>query len=504
MSDAAERGRASLLDNTVKDDEDDDDEAEPSFCTFAVTGRQPEFQAIFVCNECFQEEQGEIGEAATDSQYDSGQHNPMPLCICQACADVCHDGHFHEVDYIGMGPATCDCNISGKCKIHEQSRREAKRLGIRQRMDVGKEPNDDDVCDGDDVSPASMIQEAFEISMLRDTTLTKRLIEQAKELIQRTKETHWVDKSLIHSGIALSELELLAWKIYQCHLETYSDTLFNATDNDGGGAEWWVQVKPLENPSPSTCGIDLHYDKDEALAESFGLASFPALSTVTYLIGTSPNAPPTVVLDHTYTQGEEEVMSQLLVSRPRAGKHLVFDGRLLHGAPYHPDLQPLETTNTHVNDKEECKLRVTFLVNIWNDRRPANVQILDDQIRQSMLVGLPQGIDSPLVDSLQMNKVGISTATLQTEHDLPEGRQERIELSFVSDKGTLGTGDENGLVVVTFPPPQFEDSVLVTFGPGMQAYLEYLQEDDGNEESTIQYVKNQLESEAPGKQSDYV
>ena len=71
-----------------------------------------------------------------------------------------------------------------------------------------------------------------------------------------------------------------------------------------------MQVKPVdEASSSSTCGIDLHYDKDEALAESFGLGSFPTLSTVTYLTGASSKAPPTILLDHTYTQGEEEVMS---------------------------------------------------------------------------------------------------------------------------------------------------------------------------------------------------
>jgi hypothetical protein len=90
---------------------------------------------------------------------------------------------------------------------------------------------------------------------------------------------------------------------------------------------------------------------------------------------------------------------------------------------------------------------------------------------------------------------------INTEDDLPEKSQLRIELPFVS-KGTdiiweneldkdftqrmaevkVGEdeddadGEENdsGLVVVTFPPPpSCHDTILLSFGPGMQAYLDH-------------------------------
>ena len=74
-------------------DPDDEDEAPElpaacNYCTFAVTGATTSFQPIFVCHECFNE--------------NSGDRN-VPLCICQACADLCHDSNDHDVEYIGMG-----------------------------------------------------------------------------------------------------------------------------------------------------------------------------------------------------------------------------------------------------------------------------------------------------------------------------------------------------------------------------------------------------------------
>jgi hypothetical protein len=500
-----------------------DDIEDPIFCTFAVTGNQPDFQSIFVCNDCFQIDVGERDReevAIADGEEEEEQllllslhHYNTTLCICQACADVCHEGNFHDTVYVGMGPATCDCNLSGKCQLYERSLMEAMRLGIplqpqlRQNQHVddqedGKNNNYDMATSTTEITPLPDLMKIkmFNIPQLKDATIASRLVDQANELIRHTKETHWVDKSHITTATNLSDLELLAWNIYQYHLVMYQDILDDCRD---GGAEWWVQVKALDEASSPTnnCGIDLHYDKDEALAESFGLGSFPTLSTVTYLTSGLSNSPPTIVLDHTYPQEEEEVMSQLLLSRPRRGKHLVFDGRLLHGAPYHPKLQhPWKEKNQETNH-----WRVTVLVNIWKDRRPANVQILDNNIRQSLVSLQPDS--KPLFSiPLSMQTLSIPTIQLDKEDQLPEQLQERIELPFVSDKGALGTNNvegQCGMMVVTFPPPPFEDSVLVLFGPGMQAYLEYVQE-EAKEETAHLSISEELEFDLPSKQSDYV
>lgn len=528
-------------DDDREDDDDQDDDGTCVCCTHAVTGNIPSFQAIFVCHACFEndqldedeevEEEEEKDTAAAVNSHQHHQQGKTPLCICQGCANACHDGDFHDVEYIGMGPSYCDCHCMNKCHIYEKSLVEAARLGLQQDQAVlSKETKNEpllDDADDHDSGKNGVMHQIFDIESLQDETVATYLVQQAHELIRHTKETHWIDRHTIElQESKLCSFENLAWNIYKAHCGRFK---VSATHDDGeddhsaGGAEWWVQVKEttsvanVDNGSPkkssasstSTSSIDLHYDKDEALAESFGLGSFPTLSTVTYLTPATLAAAPTIVLDHTYTQGEEEVMSTMLVSRPRVGKHLVFDGRMLHGAPSSPLL--LQTVNDDTkavnsdgngsfpngtDGAQEARgaTRVTFLVNIWNHRKPANVMVLDSEIRQKLLEG--SNIDSTML-LVEMTPQSIPVVSVNKEEDLPEKLRRRIELPFVSkgtqitwenelDQGMKGAvndnedqddEDDSGLVVVTFPPPPFDGSgaLLIRFAAGMQAYLDYLQ-----------------------------
>ena len=587
-------------------DEEKEDLGERSFCTLAVTGTDPTFQAIFLCNECFLDSPPEstTNTGGTTATASTGAEAPLrqaPLCVCQACAEFCHGDGYHDVEYIGMGPSYCDCSRLGNCKLHEKSLREAERLGIVPNSSRQQEQERDAVTTPPPPPPITQqspsedyfVREAFDISILQQvenenkntrSPLASQLVEQARELIRHTKETHWIDETVVGNNRNAGEadasdqkqlclLESLAWSIYQSHRERYKNTLFcdNDGDNDGGGAEWWVQVKNIstcnscpveddsadENDTLDACrnnggtlrplassSIDLHYDKDEALAESFGIGSFPALSTVTYLTAESTIAAPTIVFDHTYTQGEDEVMSSMMVSRPRIGKHICFDGRLLHGAPYHPSLLPYSSPSSNKDEPREGTVppiiqnrddsregsgkplfRVTFLVNIWNDRRPSSVQVLDDAIRDSVL-SLPQ-LESITEDEgallflaqpgngLPMTPLAIPRVSYEEEGDLPETLKNRIELPFVSNLGDDDDDDDDNekdeggsTVVVTFPPPPTDDCVLVTFGPGLQAYMDYNygpEEDDGDAESNAAEADDESShSPIPNPQSDYV
>lgn len=563
-------------------DEEKEDLDENRFCTLAVTGTHPTFQAIFLCNECFVDSSPESGNASAEAPS-----SESPLCVCQACAEVCRDDGYHEVEYIGMGPSYCDCSRMGNCKLHEKSLREAERLGMVPKDGRQREA----MCSTQTSSSEDFIRDTFDISMLQRvesgnarSTLATLLVEQARELIRHTKETHWIDEAVIGAnndgnGDASNQkklclLESLAWSIYQSHQKRYKSRVFHHDYvNDGGvsrgGAEWWVQVKDIstsssplnetnidkndvinnvdgndEDPirSLASSSIDLHYDKDEALAESFGIGSFPALSTVTYLTASPTTAAPTIVLDHTYTRGEDEVISSMMVSRPRIGKHICFDGRLLHGAPYHPSLLSSSTSNTtdtcegtvlptiqHRDDSRETsrrpQFRVTFLVNIWNDQRPANVLSLDDKIRDSIL-SVPQcEMTSEEEDALlflaqtgnelPMTPLVIPKVSYEKEDDLPEAMKDRIELPFVSNLGEEEEDDDEesdqeggSTVVVTFPPPRTDDCVLVTFGSGLQAYIDYNygpEEDEDDADSNADQVDNEsLRSPISKPQSEYV
>ena len=407
------------------------------------------------------------------------------------------------------GPCYCDCDHVGNCLIFQKSLVEAERIGVVNNSNQQVSPIEEPSKESQQIEgPArtTYIQDVYDIPILQDVTTAETLVQQAQELIQHSKETFWVDK-VSSSNTELCSFELLAWGIYQRHLQHYD---INNNVMNGGGAEWWVQVKDTNDKGHA---IDLHYDKDEALAESFGIGSFPFLSTVTYLTGIQKASAPTIVFDHTYAQGEEDLMNTMLISRPRIGKHLVFDGTLLHGAPSHSFLKPIDDTmaqshlekaNSSLSDSTDNKevpsspqsppkndtkkVRVTFLVNIWKDRRPANVQVLDDTIRQKLMhITNPPCMENPLV----MMEQPIPKAEIEKEEDLPDTLRHRIELPFVTKGVTwedqLNTGDVNddgGLVVITFPPLPTDDTLMVAFGPGLQAYLDYQQrpEDESEQE----------------------
>lgn len=208
-------------------------------------------------------------------------------------------------------------------------------------------------------------------------------------------------------------------------------------------------------------------------------------------------------------------MNLMLVSRPELGKHLVFDGSLLHGAPAHSMLKPSPDTNsneTAAADKDNdegssttsSSIRVTFLVNIWKDRRPASVHSLAPEVRQKLL----QLESSPSLDqgSFEMLPQTVPSISYDKEEDIPQFIRNRIELPFVTKgitwEDTIEEGDdEGGLVVITFPPPlTTESTFLVRFGPSLQAYLDYT---DG-EARVAQNLEEQQQERKQEVESGYV
>lgn len=176
-------------------------------------------------------------------------------------------------------------------------------------------------------------------------------------------------------------LEALAAAVFRTHT---SDVGADAFDEGTSGAEWWVQTG---NKSPG-----LHWDKDEACRETSGIFVHPATSTVTYLTGNEGNDTdaPTLVFDN-LTVPEiarhgagvpgnlrpDPECRRVFASWPRRGKHVAFDGRLLHGV--FPELTPGEATGDPASGS-----RVTFLVNIWLNHRPRDVRRLPDDVARAL------------------------------------------------------------------------------------------------------------------------
>lgn len=164
-------------------------------------------------------------------------------------------------------------------------------------------------------------------------------------------------------------------------------------------------------------GIGLHYDKDEEVAEHFGVGVFPQISTVTYL-SLTPAAAPTVIIENTPSEPVGKEIKKCYVSYPIRGKHVRFDGRYLHGACPQFCVSSEEETGSSeshsavdvkalniskltvskilkekgksksseiVNTDESKKYRVTFLANIWYGHKPSKIEILPTSIRDALL-----------------------------------------------------------------------------------------------------------------------
>ena len=155
-------------------------------------------------------------------------------------------------------------------------------------------------------------------------------------------------------------LERLALSIFRLH------TSGRPFDRARSGAEWWANVtrsETVRRTQGSYGDIAVHLDKDEDAYSRYNLLVHPALSTVTYL---SDAGAPTLVLPGARLDmyGEypaEELPSAVLVP-PAAGRHLCFDGRLLHGAP------------ACLCEGAAEYERVTFCVNVWIHHAPGRLR----------------------------------------------------------------------------------------------------------------------------------
>ena len=379
-------------------------EKTPKLCTFTATGAYPTFQAVYICHTC---------ATPNPNNENSTDDRSMPLCICDACAECCHETLGHDVEYIGMGPSYCDCpsmatrssmsistnDILGgcDCMLQDVSKEAAVKLGIVSKFETGmdmendkdinkrnktscinislpnkdfeedSDVNIDDLGEQDKVINSSKLKvepdtdpnpkndsdigdfpfeyQTYSIKSLivnqnyssssqpkqnpyqadnkteTNRNTRHRLIQQALELIQHTRDTHWIPFHRSQDGTVLPtnqhdtcELEVLASSIFRKHVQTYN--LQQHITQGHSGAEWWVQVKNIHNSNTTSLpnqqepkqqrkdesAIDLHYDKDEELASVFGLASFPTLFTVTYLSdntipSSSSSSPPNGFMD---------------------------------------------------------------------------------------------------------------------------------------------------------------------------------------------------------------
>jgi len=282
-------------------------------------------------------------------------------------------------------------------------------------------------------------------------------------------------------------LEALVRAIFECHTREMMTTTSFVPEQSG--AEWWTLVldddddnddhkngeqqqgaggnnkKPKksddeeDNKSESSSEeeeegdeVGLHFDADYGLeAQAPNLLLHPRIASVTYL---SPCGSPTVVLDQKSPPPNDLEKKTLQgsvrkawLSRPVQGKHLAFDGRLLHGAPstFFPgttiqktttatattETKKSDTTNGNADAEPPAKRikvadgtdvpqngtsttkRMTLLVNIWLNHCPLDAEPLEDEIIEQMKT--PFSSDGEQTGTGKTNGDDVDTATATTQ-----------------------------------------------------------------------------------------
>lgn len=241
------------------------------------------------------------------------------------------------------------------------------------------------------------------------------------------------------------QLEQLALDIFHHHVPSTMDY-----DVSCSGAEWWAQIRPspegtgrysMHDDQPdelSRTGISFHWDKDEDLRLLTGGTTYihPHLSTVTYLTDLGA---PTIALNHRVHNLTGEWISphavEGFVSWPYTGKHLSFDGRYLHAAPMdlmepgvwekQQELPPISSDVDIETHERQLKLlkrrhrRVTFLVNVWLNYKPFDIQPFPDTMIDKMSgkdEGTRQRLEFATTDNTTNHQRMSSSDATQPQH----------------------------------------------------------------------------------------
>eukprot|EP00605_Chrysophyceae_sp_TOSAG23-4_P000426 GSChrysophyteH1.ASY1.ANO1.483.1 assembled CDS len=168
-------------------------------------------------------------------------------------------------------------------------------------------------------------------------------------------------------------LERIAMDIFEHHASRMNKNF----DIACSGAEWWSQC--IDNRDD----IGFHWDRDYDLEERTGELRYPDVGTVTYLTdhGGGTMVLPCIgasTLNRKISTSTGVDFTALVISKPKRGKHMHFDGRLLHAAPGDYDGNVVDSSDSGSSDEESSEgsdsgappKRVTFLVNVWFNHRP--------------------------------------------------------------------------------------------------------------------------------------
>ena len=294
------------------------------------------------------------------------------------------------------------------------------------------------------------------------------------QLYQHRPGTFWLP---LHGAEPRCGLERFALEVLRFHLLDGGPTATPPPPEAeaGGcgicGAEFWVQVRRVGAADGSS--IAFHWDSDETCMRA-GVHVPPLLATVTYLGGVGA---PTLVLPLAASERGMAVAARdaataedgsagvatacargaAYLSRPVPGKHLAFDGRLLHGCPTGYSLPPAATAEGMTEgapsaaEQDAGSLRVSLLVNVWRCHRPLAAHRLPAELA-ARLSRDPDGADggSPLF----VLRGGTESVAPHEWHGAAStGAEAGVALSAPPVTLRIGCGGTHPPVVVRGLPP---------------------------------------------------
>lgn len=214
-------------------------------------------------------------------------------------------------------------------------------------------------------------------------------------------------------------LEELALKIFQTHTKHLE--VGKHYDLERSGAEWWTLVLDTSSSKDENGGeenedddeeeeddeVGMHFDADYGLEEQLpNYMLHPRIATVTYL---SNIGVPTFVMNKKSPPPNDVEKKSLngsidkgWISYPILGKHISFDGRLLHGAigtfnsnkvskKIDEETEEPSSKRRKIGDGGETKpttqngtKRITFMVNVWLNHCPIDAEIIEDDLCAKM------------------------------------------------------------------------------------------------------------------------
>jgi hypothetical protein len=338
-------------------------------CTYALGGESSIQQKIFTCLTCFSSNKNEV------------------LC-CEACIDQCHVGHNKK--FMAYGPFSCECAHYGiNCKIIEASQAETALLMSSVTSSMKDQLS---FQDQEPFSNVLGVHDSIILSGINGENESAKLLKECESLLITTDDEKNIIKnssiSRVRYWVASGQASRCVFESMALEIFTYHLSRLGIEPTERSGVEWWVDIRFPSSSTPQSKNnkaanskwgdCRMHYDIDDIVYNKFNTILHPFLCTETHFTEFH-ELPATIIFNKsikTYKNQDVDIDTDCIdsctVVHPRLGRHVCFNGDLLHGTssdlacrkPYGPQQMFFGS------DADYILQTVTFHVNIWLYHKP--------------------------------------------------------------------------------------------------------------------------------------